>query len=188
MQHASQKTKLSILAHYVDQWRLRAGSRETVATEIVEAHIKAGHNTLAKLHFDTQGDTFMLAKSRADRVFRWLDDKTKDGNFMPANFEDSILLAMPHDLRLAYLNEWLGGQGLSVQAVGGATEGLNVSAHFIALSKEGAEAVVAVAQVMKNPSAANIARAEIELSEAESANRDTREALHMVRGGVKAVA
>lgn len=187
MQRASQKTKLSILAHHVDQWRARAGSRETVATEIVEAHIAAGYNTRAKLHFDTQGDAFMLAKSRADRIFRWLDDKTKDGNFMPPNFEDSVLLAMPADIRMAYLNEWLSFLDISAQGIGEAGGIFDVSDHFMTLSKESAEAVVSVAQVMKDPSAANIARAEIELSEAESANRNIREALHVVRG-VRAVA
>lgn len=189
MQPKSQKTKLSLLAHYVDQWRIRAGSRETVATEIVEAHIAAGYNTRAKLHFDTQGDAFMLAKSRADRIFRWLDDKTKDGNFMPANFEDSVLLAMPDDLRLEYLNEWLGGGlNLSVQIIGKTPDRIDVSAHFMAVSKENAEAVVSVAQVVQNPTAANIAHAEIELSEAETANREAREALHSARRSIKAVA
>lgn len=187
MQVKSQKTKLSILAHHVDQWRMRAGSRETVATEIVEAHIAAGFNTRAKLQFDTMGDAFMLAKSRADRIFRWLDDKTKDGNFMPPNFEDSILLAMPADLRMAYLNEWLGSFGLTAQAIGDESE-LDASMHFMAVSKESAEAVVSMAKVAANPTPANIASAAVELSEAETTVRLAREALQVAGSKLKAVA
>lgn len=189
MQVKSQKTKLSILAHHVDQWRMRAGSRETVATLIVEAHIAAGYNTRAKLHFDTQGDAFMLAKSRADRIFRWLDDKTKDGNFMPPNFEDSILLAMPADICMAYTNEWLGGLlGLSVQAIGVVLDQFDASAHFASVSKEGAEAIVSMAKVVANPTPANIASAAVELSEAETTIHVAREALQAVGSKLKAVA
>lgn len=188
MQIISHKTKLSILAHYVEEWKKRAGSRETVATLIVEAHIARGANGQPKLQFETQGDIFVLAKSRADRIFRWLDDQFKDTNFMPINFEDSVLAAMPVDLRMAYLNEWLGGNfGLTVQAVGSGSE-LDASTHFMAVSKETAEAVVSMAKVASSPTPANIASATVEISEAETTLRMAREALHVAGSKLKAVA
>ncbi|NPT38557.1 hypothetical protein [Paraburkholderia xenovorans] len=113
MRDVSQKTKLAILADHVDAWRKRAGSRETVAVLIVEAHQALGGDKLPKLDFDMSGDAYTCAKNAADRIFRWLDDRTKDNNFMPANFEDSVLVAMPEDIRIAYLNEWLGKVGVA---------------------------------------------------------------------------
>ena len=147
MQVKSQKTKLALMAHYVDQWRERAGSRETVAVAIVETHVAAGFNTRAKLHFDTQGDAFTLAKNAADRIFRWLDDKTKDGNFMPPNFEDSILLAMPEDLRLGYLNEWLRLFGMAAKGLHDSSESATPSQLLPGLIKESSEATLALASL-----------------------------------------
>ncbi|MBV6304907.1 hypothetical protein KVP10_08405 [Candidimonas humi] len=166
MQVKSQKTKLSLLAHYVDQWRIRAGSRETVATEIVQAHMGAGYNTRAKLTFETSGDAFMLAKSRADRIFRWLDDKSKDGNFMPVNFEDSIVLAMPEDLRLGYLNEWLRQFGMVTRGLHELSEDAAPSQLLPGLIKESSEATLALASLPENPSMAQLEAADLEFAEA----------------------
>src|SRR5690606_35127354 len=174
MQVKSQKTKLALLAHYVDQWRERAGSRETVAVAIVETHVGAGFNTRAKLHFDTQGDAFTLAKNAADRIFRWLDDKTKDGNFMPANFEDSILLAMPQDLRLGYLNDWLAGIGMKAKGIETVEESGCPVEHLKSISKESAEATSALAELLDGDTEAELARADRELAEQEEAVRKAR--------------
>lgn len=187
MQVRSQKTKLSILAHYVDLWRIKAGSRETVAVAIVEAHIAAGFNTRAKLSFDTQGDAFTLAKNAADRIFRWLDDKTKDGNFMPLNFEDSVLAAMPADLRLAYLNEWLSSFGMKAKGINSdAVDGCAVQ-HLKAVSKESAEATAAIADLLDGGTEAELAKADRELAEQEEATRRARSYVRSLRT-VKAVA
>lgn len=115
MRNTSHKTKLTMLLHYVDIWRQRVGSREAVALIIVEKHRQLNMGALTGIRFERDGDAFTLAKNAADRIFRWLDDKTKDGNLMPANFERSILEAMPGDLRLMYLNEQLGPLGLFVK-------------------------------------------------------------------------
>lgn len=115
MRHESHKTKLATLMHYVDQWRTRAGSREAVAVAIVEKHRELGLDAATGIRFEKNGDAFTLAKNAADRIFRWLDDKTKDTSLMPANFEQSVLAAMPDDLRLMYLNELLSPLGLSVR-------------------------------------------------------------------------
>lgn len=182
MRTDSQKTKLAILLHYVGEWRKRAGSRESVAQTIVETHIAAGRNSLPKLQFDTTGDIYTLAKNAADRIFRWLDDATKDSNFLPFNFEDSILAAMPADIRLAYLNDWLGSFGLAVQGVHAANgEPFNPTEHLVAVSKESSEAVGAMADLVGCPTAAKLDRAEKELMEAEEAVRAAREEVHGYR-------
>lgn len=174
MQLNSQKTKLAHLMHYVDLWRERMGSREAVAVAVVEAHVAAGFNARSKLQFETSGDTFTRAKNAADRIFRWLDDKTKDGNFMPANFEDSILLALPDDLRLAYLNDWLGQFGMRARGIHeGAADGCAVT-HLKAVSKESAEATSAMADLLDGDTPAELDAADRELAEQEEAVRKAR--------------
>lgn len=115
MRNTSHKTKLATLIHYIDQWKQRAGSREAVAVAIVDKHRELGLEAVTGIRFEQSGDAFTLAKNAADRIFRWLDDKTKDTNLMPANFEQSILAAMPDDLRLMFLNEYLSPLGLSAR-------------------------------------------------------------------------
>lgn len=174
MRTESQKTKLAHLMTYVDMWRERVGSRESVAVTIVEAHVAAGFNSRAKLQFDTQGDAFTLAKNAADRIFRWLDDKTKDGNFMPANFEDSVLLAMPADLRLAYLNDWLGQFDMRAKGINGEAGDGCVVSHLKAVSKESAEATSAMADLLDGDTPAELDAADRELAEQEEAVRRAR--------------
>jgi hypothetical protein len=187
MQVKSQKTKLSLLAHYVDEWRLRVGSRESVAVAIIEAHVAAGFNTRAKLAFDTQGDSFTLAKNGADRIFRWLDDKTKDGNFMPVNFEDSVLLAMPGDLRLAYLNDWLSAFDMRAKGIhSDNTEGCAIQ-HLKSVSKESAEATAAMADLLDGDTPAELDAADRELAEQQEAVAKAR-AYIASRRKLKAVA
>lgn len=173
---------------YVDKWRERAGSRESVAVAIVEAHIAAGFNTRAKLHFDTQGDSFILAKNAADRIFRWLDDKTKDGNFMPANFEDSILLAMPEDLRLCYLNDWLRTFGMAAKGMHDIAADTCPSHLLPGVIKESSEATFAMASLPMEPTAAELDAADREFAEAIEAMRKGRAAIQAKRTRLKAVA
>jgi hypothetical protein len=82
------------------------------------------------MEFDMSGDSFTCAKNAADRIFRRLDDKSKDVNFMPVNFERSILVAMPADLRRSYLNEYLTPLGLSVRGIE-AKSSMNATAHLV---------------------------------------------------------
>lgn len=188
MRNASQKTKLAHLMAYVDKWRERVGSREAVAVAIVEAHVAAGFNSRAKLHFETSGDTFTRAKNAADRIFRWLDDKTKDGNFMPANFEDSILLAMPEDLRLAYLNDWLRQFGMAAKGVHEAIDAICPSQALPGVIKESSEATFAMASLSDEPSIAELDAADREFAEAIEAMRKGRAAIQAKRLRLKVVA
>lgn len=189
MRTESQKTKLAILMEYVDRWRIRAGSREAVAMAIVEAHTGAGFNTRAKLQFDTQGDAFTLAKNAADRIFRWLDDKTKDGNFMPVNFEDSILLAMPEDLRLGYINAWLRNFGMQAKGLhAGECDGSDLSRYLPSMIKEGSEAKLALTSISDNSSISELDAADQEHAEAIEAFRKSQAAIRAKRATLKAKA
>lgn len=190
MRSESHKTRLTRLMDAVCAWKERAGSREAVAIQIVEAHRKSGLDRLPKLAFETSGDPFTLAKNAADRIFRWLDDKTKDSNFMPANFEDSILAAMPRDILIGYLNSWLEKFGLCVRGLDGSDgNGLNATQHLIAIAKETAEAQTAVANLIDGATEAELQAADRELAEAEETIRRARADVAAQRSnGLKVVA
>lgn len=168
MRQESQKTKLTTLMHYVNLWKQGVGSRESVAIAIVECHYELGLDVVTGITFDTRGDSFKAAKTAADRIFRWLDDQTKEGVLMPANFEQSILAAMPQDLVLSYLNESLCAVGFvatpKVFCIGGdeCFTKLTKKQH-----KEGSEATTANLGVNLNSS----------LEELEAAKKENLEAL-----------
>lgn len=180
MRVASQKTRLAILLDYVDEWRTRAGSREAVALCIVEAHIALGLNDVPRMEFSQTGDAFTRGKNAADRIFRWLDDRTKESTLMPANFETSILAAMPEDLRIACMNDLLAPLGLIVQPADAGGEGLlNGISHLVAVGRESSEATAALAQVVAVPSIENLRWADRELAEADVAIRGARGAIRL---------
>lgn len=77
-------TLISTLLGVVNQWRRREGwSRETVVQQIVEAHERIQGALVTGIVFDPPTrDTTERMKVNADRVFRWLDDGTKDTNLV----------------------------------------------------------------------------------------------------------
>ena len=102
-------TFIGALRDAIEDWRKANGwSRETVVMLIVEAHDSIGGPVATGIEFDPPTrDAFNRAKVNADRVFRWLDDVTKDSNTCPPNFLPSILSALPLDRRMALVNHWL---------------------------------------------------------------------------------
>lgn len=181
MRNESHKTRLATLMHFVDQWRVQAGSREAVALSIVEAHRKHGMEEVTGIRFETNGDSFTLAKNAADRIFRWLDDKTKETNFMPINFEQSVLAAMPEDLRYEYWFEVMRPLGYSPRKF---IFCLDVSFDVIegakSISKEGAEALQAVISLSVNTSDEALSLAHKELCESIAASRYIRSAIEKI--------
>lgn len=161
MQIESHKTRIGVLRDHVGGWRKSEGwSREAVALAIVEAHKASNGPTRTGIHFDSMnGDSFTTAKNNADRIFRWLDDETKDTNFMPANFEDSILFAMPDEIRLACINEILRPFGMRAQSFD-TLEGIGLHLDDVCeMASSDAEALQAVAKAVSHPTAENVDRA-----------------------------
>ncbi|HEA6046738.1 TPA: hypothetical protein RXH49_006447, partial [Pseudomonas aeruginosa] len=114
-------TLISTLLAVVNQWRRREGwSRETVVQHIVEAHERINAHIATGIVFDPPSrDAMDRMKANADRVFRWLDDSTKDNNLLPANFLPSILSALPNDLKIQALGDLLTPVGVSVRLIDG---------------------------------------------------------------------
>ncbi|MFM0210424.1 toxin YdaT family protein [Paraburkholderia sediminicola] len=108
MRDSSHKSRIGIIRDHVAAWRKARGwSRETAAAEIVAAHERIGGHMSGAIVFDKHGDVYTTQKNHADRIWRWLDDESKDNNLMPANFENSILAALPLERRVDLLNEIL---------------------------------------------------------------------------------
>ena len=109
MRNGSHNTFIARLRDTLEAWRKQNGwSRETLVMVIVEAHDQIDGPATTGIVFDPPTrDAFERVKVNADRVFRWLDDITKDTNTLPANFIPSVLRALPMDRRIALLNAWL---------------------------------------------------------------------------------
>ncbi|MFM0330678.1 hypothetical protein [Paraburkholderia strydomiana] len=108
MRDSSHKSRIGIIRDHVAAWRKAHGwSRETAAAEIVAAHERIGGHLSGVIVFDKSGDVYTTQKNHADRIWRWLDDESKENNLMPANFENSILAALPVERRVDLLNEIL---------------------------------------------------------------------------------
>ncbi|EMH6924414.1 hypothetical protein N0002_24295 [Pseudomonas aeruginosa] len=173
-------TLISTLLGVVNQWRRREGwSRETVVQHIVEAHERIQGALVTGIIFDPPTrDTTERMKVNADRVFRWLDDGTKDTNLVPANFVPSILAALPTDLKVQALGDILTPLGVSVRLIGGdAGQRPEVLCMLRTLIKENGEAQQAVANLVDGADDQELQEAHRELSESRAA---TDEALRMI--------
>lgn len=175
MRHESHKSLISILRDHLSAWRkAEGGSRETMVDHIVKAHYCTGGEAASGIRFDPQTrDTFERMKVNADRVFRWLDDETKDTNLLPANFLRSVLAAMPHDRRRHCVDDLLRPLGLAVRTL--ATEGSEevCVALLSNVLREQAEAGAALAALLDG---------QVTKEELIQAHRETSEAIVALRG------
>lgn len=176
IQALPKKTVISIVRDAISAYRRsQRWSRETMTNQVVEAHERIGGNETTGIAFDPLRpgrDEVDRRKVNADRVFRWLDDESKDNNLLPANFLPSLLAAMPVDIRIECVNTMLAPIGLVVTRFGdgaGETE-LDVITHITGLIKEGAEGQQAFAQLQLDRNPENLHRAHREVSESKDAH------------------
>lgn len=168
MRHGSH-TFIGHLRDAIEAWRKANGwSRETVVQAIVEAHEQIGGPSGTGIVFDPPTrDTFERAKVNADRVFRWLDDVTKDGNTCPANFLPSILAALPLDRRIGLLNHWLLPVDVACRPLPtSATPADTTVAVFQHLIREAADAQAAMAPLIDGIAPGELKDAHTELCQA----------------------
>lgn len=114
------QTWIAILAAAINQWkRENDWSRETVADQVVQAHVNNSSHLVTGITFDLKGsgDEFRRQHTNANKLFRWLDDLTKDNNLLPANFIRSILQALPMPIRQRTVNALLADIGLTARPV-----------------------------------------------------------------------
>ncbi|SSW67264.1 hypothetical protein AVE30378_02533 [Achromobacter veterisilvae] len=189
MRHESHKTLIAILREHTSAWRKSQDwSRETMAEYIVAAHETLNGPASTGIRFEphTQ-DTFGRLKVNADRVFRWLDDESKDTNLLPANFIPSILAAMPHDRRRHCVDDMLRPLGLAVRTLALEAGDALAQGQVTNLMREQTEAAAAaVALLDANATPAQLVSAHRELSESIVAARGVRAAIEgqMSRAGI----
>lgn len=118
MQRATHPSPLAVVRDHIEAWRRdNRWSRETVADLIVQAHIRIGGPMFSGITFEPPTlDTFERMRVNADRIFRWLDDHTKDKNLLPFNFLLSIIAALPEERRVLMVNDLLAPVALHVDA------------------------------------------------------------------------
>jgi hypothetical protein len=170
MRSNPQKTEIAMLLETVDEWRKREGwSRETVCQEIVGAHERIGGPATTGIRFEPPAtDTYERQKVNAERIFRWLDDKTKDRNLLPMNFLPSILAALPIDLFLKFENSRLQRHGVELRLVEVMpAPKLDVTPHVRSILKEYCEAASALVSIGPDATVDAIKHACRELQEAQ---------------------
>jgi hypothetical protein len=163
------QTTIGILREEIAEYRrIHRLSRETVAAGIVEAHDALGADASTGIRFEPRTtDPFERTKVNADRIFRWIDDSTKDVNLLPTNFLVSLLAGLPEDVRRRALDRILLPLGFSVRALGDGQGGLPVSARGVAaLIREQSEAAAAVTSLLGEHDRRGLADARREVAEA----------------------
>lgn len=169
MQRATHPSPIAVIRDHVEAWRREnRWSRETVADLIVQAHIRIGGPVFTGIAFEPPTtDTFERMRVNADRVFRWLDDQTKDRNLLPFNFLTSLLAALPEERRVLLVNDLLHPVCLTVSAVIDGDDmptAEEIAAGFKEVVEHGAQANVAVSLLLDGVQAGEAEHAEAKLS------------------------
>lgn len=176
MRNLSQ-TLIGVLREEISEYRrINRMSRETIAANIVEAHERLGADALANIRFEPKTvDAFERMKVNADRIFRWLDDETKDGTLMPANFLQSVLAGVPEEVRRRALDRILMPLGFAVRSLTGSLELVPFSAAVaVDLMREQNEAAQAVTGLIDGHDKHELEEAHQQVSEAIDAAIRTR--------------
>lgn len=182
MVNGTQKTFIAMMADCVDAWRKREGmSQATVVDEIVKAHERIAGPQVTGIVFEPNRDEYNRMKANSDRVWRWLDDKSKDRNLLPANFIPSVLAAMPTDLRIALLDDMLRPLGLAAHNLANAEdEGFDPTLLACKNIKETSESHQAVAALVHDMSTPCVLKADKETADAIEALTETKRQLEGV--------
>jgi hypothetical protein len=170
MRNDPHKTRIAMYRECIEEWRKREGwSRETVCQMIVEAHEHIDGPATTGLRFDPlTSDTYERQKVNAERIFRWLDDVTKDRTLLPANFEPSVEEALPLDIYLKFENMRLARRGVELRLVEAApAQKLDVTPHVRSILKEYCEAASALVSIGPDATVDDIKHACRELQEAQ---------------------
>lgn len=167
MQINSHKSAISIIFAALEAYRKsKQWSRETMVQEIVDAHYKAGFNVSSEVEFDPETkDTYKRMKVNADRIYRWLDEST-DKNLLSANLTNSILMALPIDLRIATANQLHMQIGLSCLGLNSTTIHNTPLDILQKIMRESAEAQQSIAALIDGETEAELHIAHKEISEA----------------------
>lgn len=153
MQRATHPSAIAIVSDHIEAWRRdNRWSRETVADFIVQAHDRIGGPEITGIRFEPPTtDAFERMRVNADRLFRWLDDRSKDKNLLTLNMFWPILEALPVDRRVMLLNDLLQPVGIAVRGIvecDGEVTQAEINAHFQDLVDHAGHATIATAALL----------------------------------------
>ena len=174
MRGVPQRTSVAVVADYCRR-RIASSSRlcrDTVAAEIVETYYRMGFDRVVQVDFQRGGSNVSREmKTNGERIWRWLDDVSKDTTLLPSNFLPVVLAAMPLDLRVGCAQELLAMCGLTVGICGSQLASDNLHVLLLQVLKEGGEANVAFASLLDGAAdfREKVRRARAELVEARAA-------------------
>lgn len=172
MRMSSHKTVIGVVRDYLDQWRKERGlTLQAAATEMVEHYFASGMNRVWPVDFHTGGDAYAAVKANSERIWRWLDDQTKDTTLLPANLLPVVLGVLPFNLRVMCVNELLKPVGLSVGIRAGVLPALTHAQVLAVAAKESGDAIAALAGLADGWSEQELAVTRAELQEALAAHR-----------------
>lgn len=171
--HADE-TWIDCLKRYLRVWKRRGDySDATICDFIVQAHAVAGLDAKTGIRFTPgSADEYNRQKANAARIMRMLNEEPNTAGEAVAaiNMLPSILAAMPGDLRIDFLNEYIAPMGLSVRGVEtDAGDTLNATGHLVNIARENAEAQSAIANLIDGATPEELAKADRELSDAVDA-------------------
>ncbi|MCP5245715.1 MAG: hypothetical protein H6937_07130 [Burkholderiales bacterium] len=174
MQHMPQKTWVAIISDHVDAWRRSTGmSRESVAEIIISEYQLINKSRLPGIKDFSNDKThdidsnFEARRVNADRIFRWLDDRTKDSTLLPTNFIPSVLCAMPDEYRVRCVNELFMQIGYCAKVLNRNSSNQEETAlnHLQRIIKERGEAELAVSMLITGENLDDLVNAEQQLAE-----------------------
>lgn len=168
----------------VNEWRRREGwSREAIAQHIADQYHASEGPRITGIKFDPNTkDIYQRAHVNADRIFRWLDDDTKDTNLLPANFLPYLLAIVPLDLRIKCVNEFLLPAGLSVR-VRDSDIPEDLVKVLQQLARETGEATASLADLLDGATPEEVANAEMQVTEAMEACKVALDVINKLRVG-----
>lgn len=186
----SSHTWIAVIRDAVEAWRKQNGwSRETAAQMIVEAHEREGLHKVSGIMFDPNTrDTYERMKVNADRIFRWLDDVTKDNNLLCANFIPSIISALPSDLRMHLLDDLLRDHGIACRMIASKSSDTPIG-MLRSMMVELSEATQSVAALLDGEDPGELENAQHQIAEAQEVLRNAQAMVEsMMKGGTHAAA
>lgn len=167
MRTSSHKTVIGVVRDYLDQWRKERGlTHQTAAMAMVEHYVASGHDRVWQVDFHPGGDGYAAVKANSERIWRWLDDQTKDTTLLPANMLPVVMGVLPFNLRVMCVNELLQPLGLSVSIRPGVLPAVTHAQVLASSAKESGEAIAALAGLADGWTEQDLAATRAELQEA----------------------
>jgi len=171
------KTWIGIIADHVDMWRRSSRlSRESIAALIVDKYNEMHPDGLPGVkEFSDHSDIYTRQTTNSARIFRWLDDRSKEENLLNANFLPVIVNAMPSEIRIHCFNEMFRQMNMVVANVDepsqdNKSQNKNPLAHLKEILKESSDACNAVAELIDGETYEELIKAQQELLELVSAS------------------